>query len=128
MRSSRDFFIGVLTGATIGLLSAPRTGRETRQWLKSEYEKRAGSSGSSGGPGLKEQLTNAFEQIKGWISKYQQEKQGHEQRLSDTGHFAYQRDRDQQLRSSVPNSEEVLSSAGTGTSGLPEHRSQIIPE
>lgn len=126
MRSTRDFFIGVLTGATIGLLTAPRTGRESRQWLQDEYDKRMQSaSGSSGGTGLKEQLTNAFEQVKSLVNKYINEKKAHDERLTDTGRFDYQRSREQNLSGSIPNSEEALSA---GTSGLYQQRSQSTGE
>jgi gas vesicle protein len=94
MRSTRDFFIGTLTGLTIGLLAAPSSGQESRRRLKEEYDKRMqSSSGSSSGPGLKEQLTTAFEQIKEQVNNYIGQKKSHEQRMSDTGHFDYQSER-----------------------------------
>ncbi|GAB3639451.1 YtxH domain-containing protein [Spirosoma arcticum] len=94
MRSTRDFFIGTLTGLTIGLLAAPSSGQESRRRLKQEYDKRMQSSGGpSSGGGLKEQLTTAFEQIKEQVNNYIGQKKSHEQRMSDTGHFDYQSER-----------------------------------
>ena len=94
MRSTRDFFIGTLTGLTIGLLAAPSSGQESRRRLKEEYDKRMQSaSGSSSGPGLKEQLTTAFEQIKEQVNNYIGQKKNHEERLEDTGRFGYQSER-----------------------------------
>lgn len=94
MRSTRDFFIGTLTGLTIGLLAAPRSGEESRRWLKAEYDKRTKSeSGSSSGPDLKQRLTTAFEQIKEQVNNYVEQRNNHKKRLADTGHFTYQTER-----------------------------------
>lgn len=97
MRSTRDFIVGVATGLTIGLLSAPRSGRESRQWLKSEYDKRMQASGASDGPSLQERFMAIVDQVKAEINKYTQQKENHEARMADTGHFDYQREREQRL-------------------------------
>lgn len=97
MRSTRDFFIGTLTGLTIGLLAAPRTGEESRRWLKQEYDKRMGSASDSSGPGMQERLTTLFNQLKEQVNKYIGQKQNQDKRLADTGHFDYQREREQRF-------------------------------
>ena len=115
MRSTRDFFIGTLTGLTIGLLAAPRTGQESRRWLKEEYDKRMPSSGSSGGPGLQERLTTAFEQIKEQVNNYIGQKKNHDNRLADTGHFDYQHEREERFTNQATN--PVAGPSATGESG-----------
>ncbi len=122
MRSTRDFFVGVVTGVTIGLLSAPRTGRESRQWLKSEYDKRTQSSGSSGGPSLQERFMAIVDQVKAEVNKYTQQKQNHEARMADTGRFDYQREREQRLYG--PNTDQPATTQSTGA--YKEHNAQII--
>lgn len=114
MRSTRDFIVGVATGLTIGLLSAPRPGRESRQWLKNEYDKRMQSSGSGDGPGLKERFMTIVDQVKAEINKYTQQKQNHEARMADTGRFGYQREREQQFYAS-PTDPSASSATTTGT-------------
>lgn len=126
MRSTRDFFIGTLTGLTIGLLAAPRSGQESRRLLKKEYDKRTNSSsGSSSGPGLKERLTDAFEQVKELVNKYNKEKKAHQERLADTGRFDYQLERERKFASPSTNSPTTPSSPA---GGLHEHKAQIISE
>lgn len=94
MASSRDFIIGTLTGLTIGYLSAPQTGKKSREWLKKEYEKRTADSGSSssGGSDWQEQLKMIFEKAKAEVMKYVDEKTGNT-RKPTTSQFNYQRDR-----------------------------------
>ncbi len=41
MRSTRDFLTGILTGVAIGILTAPRSGKETREKLVEEANKRS---------------------------------------------------------------------------------------
>lgn len=99
MRSTRDFFIGTLTGLTVGLLVAPRTGEESRRWLKAEYDKRmAGASGSSRGTSLKDRLMTFYEQVKAEVTKYTEQQKNQQQRLADTGRFDYQREREQRFQ------------------------------
>lgn len=124
MRSTRDFFIGTLTGLTIGLLAAPRPGQESRRWLKSEYDKRTQSSGGpSSGGGLKEQLMAAFEQIKEQVNNYIGQKKNHEERVADTGRFDYQYERMNKFTppSTDPSPTPTLSS----NQGLGEQPSQV---
>ena len=95
MRSTRDFFVGTITGLTIGLLVAPGSGRESRQRLKEAYDKQMNSSsGSSSGSNLQERLTTAFEQIKEQVNNYIGQNKNHEKRLEDTDRFGYQTERE----------------------------------
>lgn len=112
MRSTRDFIVGIATGLTIGLLSAPRPGRESRQWLKNEYDKRMQASGASDGPGLKERFMAIVDQVKAEIDKYTQQKQNHEARMADTGRFEYQQEREQRLYG--PDADPATTPASTG--------------
>lgn len=70
MRSTRDFLTGILTGVAIGLLTAPRSGKETREKLKEEANKRSGD--------LKDQWSKGVEQVK----------QGYEQAKTQVGEYA----------------------------------------
>ncbi|MFD2570697.1 YtxH domain-containing protein [Spirosoma soli] len=124
MRSTRDFFVGIATGVTIGLLTAPRTGRESRQWLKSEYDKRTQSGDSSSGPGLKEKLMTAYEQVKEQVNNYIQQQKNHKERMTDTGKFDYQLNR--APKPLAPSDDQSLPSSTHQTRR--EHKAQIIPE
>ncbi len=125
MRSTRNFFVGTLTGLAIGLLAAPRSGQESRRWLKQEYDKRTKSSpGSSSSSGVKERLTTAFEQIKGLINKYVEQKKNHEKRLEDTGRFDYQLEREKRFYQQAPNP----SAGSSAPDELHEHNPQITKE
>ncbi len=125
MRSTRDFFVGTLTGLAIGLLAAPRSGQESRRWLKQEYDKRTKtSSDSSSGSGLKERLTTAFEQIKGQINKYVEQNKNHKKRLEDTGRFDYQLEREKRFSQQAPNP----SAGSSAPDELHEHNPQITKE
>ncbi len=124
MRSTRDFFVGIATGLTIGLLTAPRTGRESRQWLKSEYDKRTQSASGSSGPGLKERFMAIVDQVKAEINKYTEQKQNHEARMADTGRFAYQFEREKKFSDPSP----TQPSAPTTSGGRHEHNAIIVNE
>ncbi|HLL97107.1 MAG TPA: YtxH domain-containing protein [Spirosoma sp.] len=104
MRSTRDFLIGTLTGLTIGLLSAPRTGEESRRLLKQAYDKRMGSSSGSSSPDLQERLTTLFDQLKEQINNYIGQRNNHKKRLKDTGHFDYQVERQKKFTKQVASS------------------------
>ena len=94
MASSRDFIIGTLTGLTIGYLSAPQTGKASREWLKKEYEKRKNAdSGSSGGSDWQEQLKSIFGKAKAEVMKYVDQQTGNVKKTPAAGQFNYQRDR-----------------------------------
>lgn len=56
MRSTRDFLTGIITGVVIGLLTAPRSGKETREKLTEEANKRTGD--------LKDQWEKGVSQVK----------------------------------------------------------------
>ena len=112
MRSTRDFFIGTLTGLTIGLLAAPRTGEESRRWLKQEYDKRMGSSSGSSGPDLQERLTTLFNQVKEQINNYIGQRNNQKKRLEDTGNFDYQFERQRKFTKQA-----ASSPAGSSTTG-----------
>lgn len=114
MRSTRDFFIGTLTGLTIGLLAAPRTGEESRRWLKQEYDKRMGSSSASSGPGLQERLTTLFNQVKEEVNKYIRQRDNQKQRLADTGHFDYQTERRERFANQATGSSSPAGSSASG--------------
>ena len=93
MASTRDFIIGTLTGLTIGYLSAPQTGKKSRDWLKKEYEKRANSgSESSGSSDWQEQLKTIFGKAKAEVMKYVDQQMGNDKKPT-ASQFDYQRDR-----------------------------------
>ncbi|WP_019988084.1 YtxH domain-containing protein [Rudanella lutea] len=69
MRSTRDFLTGVLTGVAIGLLTAPRSGKETRDKLKEEANKRSGDLKDQWNKGV-EQVKQGYEQAKTQVSEY----------------------------------------------------------
>jgi gas vesicle protein len=69
MRSTRDFLTGVLTGVAIGLLTAPRSGKETRDKLKDEANKRSGDLKDQWSKGV-EQVKQGYEQAKTQVNDY----------------------------------------------------------
>lgn len=69
MRSTRDFLTGVLTGVAIGLLTAPRSGKETRDKLKEEANKRSGDLKDQWNKGV-EQVKQGYEQAKTQVNQY----------------------------------------------------------
>ncbi len=69
MRSTRDFLTGVLTGVAIGILTAPRSGKETRDKLKEEADKRTGDLKDQWGKGV-EQVKQGIEQAKTQVNQY----------------------------------------------------------
>ncbi|HLL95645.1 MAG TPA: YtxH domain-containing protein [Spirosoma sp.] len=78
MRSTRDFLTGIITGVVIGILTAPRSGKETRDKLTEEVDKRSSDLKDKWESGsLKDQwdkgVTKAkdgFEQAKSQVSQY----------------------------------------------------------
>lgn len=69
MRSTRDFLTGVLTGVAIGILTAPRSGKETRDKLKEEANKRSGDLKDQWSKGV-EQVKQGYEQAKSQVNQY----------------------------------------------------------
>ena len=69
MRSTRDFLTGVLTGVAIGILTAPRSGKETRDKLKEEADKRTGDLKDQWGKGV-DQVKQGYEQAKTQVNQY----------------------------------------------------------
>ncbi len=69
MRSTRDFLTGVLTGVAIGLLTAPRSGKETRDKLKEEADKRTGDLKDQWSKGV-DQVKQGYEQTKDQVNQY----------------------------------------------------------
>lgn len=65
MRSTRDFLTGLLTGVAIGILTAPRSGKETREKLVDEANKRS--------EGLKDQFNQVKDQAKDQFEKVKQQ-------------------------------------------------------
>lgn len=80
MRSTRDFLTGIITGVAIGLLTAPRSGKETRDKLTEEANKRSGdlkgqwekgvSQAKEGFEQAKTQVKEGFEQAKTQVNQY----------------------------------------------------------
>jgi len=80
MRSSRDFLLGFITGVVAGILTAPKSGRESRQWIQDEADKRTKDlqdQWSKGVDQVKSQVEQAKsqvnQQVNQWTSKLQDE-------------------------------------------------------
>lgn len=72
MRSTRDFLTGILTGVAIGLLTAPRTGKETRDKLMEEANKRSDDLKNQWEKGVA-QAKQGYEQAKTQVDQYAQQ-------------------------------------------------------
>ncbi len=69
MRSTRDFLTGILAGVAIGILTAPRSGKETRDKLTEEANKRTEDLKGQWEKGVA-QAKEGFEQAKSQVSQY----------------------------------------------------------
>ena len=72
MRSTRDFLTGILTGVAIGILTAPRSGKETREKLVEEANKRSVDLKDQYGK-VKEQAGQYVEQAKDQFDKVKEQ-------------------------------------------------------
>ena len=72
MRSTRDFLTGILTGVAIGILTAPRSGKETREKLVEETNKRSEDLKDQYGK-VKEQASQYAEQAKDQFGKVKEQ-------------------------------------------------------
>lgn len=61
MRSTRDFLLGFLTGVAAGMLTSPKSGRENRQYLKDEADRRTKD--------LQDQWNKGYEQVKAQVDQ-----------------------------------------------------------
>jgi len=68
MRSTRDFLLGFLTGIAAGMLTAPRSGRETRDYLKNEADRRSKDLQGQWQKGV-EQVKAQVDQVKSQINQ-----------------------------------------------------------
>jgi gas vesicle protein len=69
MRSTRDFLTGILTGVAIGILTAPRSGKETREKLMEEANKRSGDLKDQWEKGVS-QAKDQFNNLKDQANQY----------------------------------------------------------
>ena len=69
MRSTRDFLTGILAGVAIGILTAPRSGKETRDKLTEEANKRTEDLKGQWEKGVA-QAKEGYEQAKTQVSQY----------------------------------------------------------
>ncbi len=69
MRSTRDFLTGILAGIAIGILTAPRSGKDTRDKLTEEANKRTDDLKEQWEKGVA-QAKEGFEQAKSQVSQY----------------------------------------------------------
>ncbi|WP_266367472.1 YtxH domain-containing protein [Tellurirhabdus rosea] len=68
MRSTRDFLLGFLTGVAAGMLTAPRSGRDTRDYLKNEADRRSKDLQGQWQKGV-EQVKAQVDQVKSQINQ-----------------------------------------------------------
>ncbi|WP_128544632.1 YtxH domain-containing protein [Larkinella soli] len=81
MRSSRDFLLGFITGIAAGLLTAPKSGRESRQWIQDEANRRSKDlqdQWSKGVEQVKTQVDQVKSQVNDWTTKAQNAVQGNQ--------------------------------------------------
>ncbi|WP_234735422.1 YtxH domain-containing protein [Tellurirhabdus bombi] len=74
MRSTKDFLLGFITGVAAGLLTAPKSGRETRQYIKDEADKRTKDlqdQWQKGVDQVKTQVDTVKSQVNDWSGKVQ---------------------------------------------------------
>lgn len=88
MRSTRDFLTGILTGVAIGILTAPRSGKETRKMLTDEANKRSEDIKDQWDKGVaqaKEGYQQVREQANQYIDKAKTQVNQFTQKGGDTG-------------------------------------------
>ncbi|MGV3559124.1 YtxH domain-containing protein [Larkinella arboricola] len=68
MRSSRDFLLGFITGVVAGILTAPKSGRESRQWIQDEADKRTKDLQDQWSKGV-EQVKSQVDQVKSQVNQ-----------------------------------------------------------
>ncbi len=69
MRSTRDFLTGLLTGVAVGILTAPRSGKDTRKLLTDEANKRSQDLKGQWEKGV-DQVKHGVEQAKSQVNDY----------------------------------------------------------
>jgi len=68
MKSSRDFLLGFITGVVAGILTAPKSGRESRQWIQDEADKRTKDLQGQWNKGV-EQVKSQVDQVKSQVNQ-----------------------------------------------------------
>ncbi|RRB00786.1 YtxH domain-containing protein [Larkinella rosea] len=87
MKSSRDFLLGFITGVVAGILTAPKSGQESRQWIQDEADKRTKDlqdQWSKGVEQVKSQVEQVKSQVNQWTGKLQNEGEEKKQQFNDT--------------------------------------------
>ena len=69
MKSSRDFLLGFITGVVAGILTAPKSGHESRQWIQDEADKRTKDLQDQWSKGV-EQVKTQVEQVKSQVNQW----------------------------------------------------------
>lgn len=96
MRSSRDFLLGFITGVVAGILTAPKSGQESRQWIQDEADKRTKDLQDQWNKGVeqvKAQVDQVKSQVNQWTGKLQnegeQKKDQYNQKVEDLADKAH---------------------------------------
>ncbi len=82
MRSTRDFLTGILTGVAIGILTAPRSGKDTRDKLTEEANKRSADLKDQWEKGVS-QAKDTFEQTKSQVQQGFEQAKGQAEYMAD---------------------------------------------
>ncbi|MFC5411600.1 YtxH domain-containing protein [Larkinella bovis] len=86
MKSSRDFLLGFITGVVAGILTAPKSGQESRQWIQDEADKRTKDlqdQWSKGVEQVKAQVEQVKAQVNQWTGKLQSEGEQHKDKYNE---------------------------------------------
>ena len=86
MKSSRDFLLGFITGVVAGILTAPKSGQESRQWIQDEADKRTKDlqdQWSKGVEQVKTQVEQVKSQVNQWTGKLQDESETKKDKFND---------------------------------------------
>ncbi|MGA0558214.1 YtxH domain-containing protein [Larkinella sp. VNQ87] len=75
MRSSRDFLLGFITGVVAGILTAPKSGQESRKWIQDEADKRTKDLQDQWNKGV-DQVKTQVDQIKSQVNQWSSKLQG----------------------------------------------------
>ncbi|GAB3273259.1 hypothetical protein GCM10027347_45480 [Larkinella harenae] len=86
MRSSRDFLLGFITGVVAGILTAPKSGQESRRWIQDEADKRTKDLQDQWNKGVeqvKSQVDQVKSQVNQWTGKLQDEGEQKKDKYND---------------------------------------------
>lgn len=87
MRSTTDFLMGIAVGVGIGMLTAPRTGKKTREQLLDQFD------GESGSGNWKEKANEAIDSVKTQVNQWMSQAEDKTDEMGDKTKLSYDEQR-----------------------------------